>query len=150
MQHEQPARHKNAPSFGWSASLAGGLFAVGGGAFFGTLSNVLVWRRLVAQGLSSDQAYAALTKEYYLFFACLSIISMGVSVFVGGYLAARYGGGRPVVQGAVAGLTELIFVISMFLTPASQPTPSWFVAASLLIPIVVGAAGGALYGRKKA
>lgn len=142
-------QNKSAP-FGWGASLVGGLFAVGAGAFFGTVYNMLGMRTLMVLGLSVDQAQAWLVPSYSLYSLSLWVVSGVVPSTIGGYLAAKHGGGRPLVQGLAVGMVELLFIVTMRLAPGFQPGPVWYGAISILMPVAAGVIGGALYGSRKA
>jgi hypothetical protein len=131
------------PGFSWSAALLGGSVAIAGGAFFGTLVATLSVRLLMAQGSSADQAYATLASSGITPLTGLSVLLGFLSGVAGGYVAAKHGGNRRMLQAVVAGAYPILFTLVMYLSPSSQPGPTWYVVYTFVAPLLASVIGGA-------
>lgn len=129
--------------FSWSAALLGGSVAIAGGAFFGTLVATLSVRLLMARGNSAEQAYATLASSGITPLTSLSVLLGFLSGVAGGYVAAKYGGSRRMLQAVVAGACPILFTLVMYLSPSSQPGPPWYVAYTFVAPLLASVIGAA-------
>ena len=135
-------------SFGWGAALLGGAVAIAGAAFLGTLAANVRLRMSLAEGQSTEQAYAALAASSGPMDVLLSLATLALPCAAGGYLSAKRGRGHALVQAGVAGAVALLFVVVVYLNPSSQPGPQWFIGLSLVTPVFSSVLGGWLYVRK--
>jgi hypothetical protein len=144
---EQPPSNSNFPIH-WEGAVLGGSVAIAGGAFFGTLVAAISLRMTIAAGSSAEQAYSALATGTSWTSTILSALLTLAACFSGGYVAAKLAGSRPLVQAAAASLFPLLFTAVMYLNPASQPGPFWYIAYSVVSPVVASVVGGYVYAKQ--
>jgi hypothetical protein len=132
------------------ASILGGSVAIAGAAFFGTATSIVYVRLQMARGVSAQQAYATLASSWYNFdpLVSLSVFLTLLAAGYGGYIAASFGGSRAMLQAAVAGMLPVIFYLVMYLNPESKLGPTWYVAYSLVSPVVASLAGAFFRDRR--
>ena len=139
---------ESAVRFRWAPSVMGGMVAIGTAALLGTLvTNASLWLAL-ARGLTLQQAYAGFG---YTFSSPTEVISFAVvllSGFLGGYIAAAYGGTAQSWQALAAGLVATSFFVVMALGPSSSLPPTWYVALHLAGTVIASLAGGLLRGKR--
>jgi hypothetical protein len=134
--------------FTMSASVLGGAVAIAGGAFFGTLcANLSVWL-LMARGIPAEQAYTVLASSGFTALTSLSVLLAFLSGIWGGYVSAKYGGMRVILQAFVASLFPILFALVMYLGPSSQSGPPWYVAYTFIGPVVASLIGAAFRGTR--
>lgn len=124
------------------------MVAIGGAALFGTLvTNVSLWVS-IAKGLTLSQAYAQMGYDLTAPTELLSLATILLSGFWGGYVSALYGGGRHLAQAAVAGTVGASFFLVMNLSPSQSPTPGWYVPLCIAAVVFSSLAGGFAYERR--
>jgi nitrate/nitrite transporter NarK len=134
--------------FSWSAALLGGSVAIAGGAFFGTLISVVSVRLLMSRGSTAEQAYVTLASSGFTPLTSLSVLLALLSGVLGGYVAAKYGGERRMLQALVASACPILFTLVMYLSPSSQLGPAWYIVYTFVAPVVTSAIGAALCERR--
>lgn len=144
---EQPSSDSNV-RIRWEAAVLGGSVAIAGGAFFGTLIATISLRMTIADGMSAEQAYSALATGSSWATTILSALVTLAAGFGGGYVAAKLAGSRPLAQAAAASLFPLLFTAVMYLNPASEPAPSWYVLYSVVSAVVASLVGGYVYAKQ--
>ena len=128
--------------FSWGAATLGGCVAIAGSAFFGTLIASVSLRLSMAEGLSLEQANSALASGGVSVFTVLAPLLSLLAGVAGGYVAAKYGCAKALAQAAAASLFPLLFMAVMYVNPGSQSGPAWYVAYSLVSPVLASLAGG--------
>ena len=132
----------------WEAALLGGSVAIAGGSFFGTLVAAISLRMTIASGSSAEQAYSALAAGASWTTTILSAFLTLAACFGGGYVAAKFGGSRPLAQATAASLFSLLFMAVMHLNPSSQSGPFWYIIYSVVSPVVASLVGGYVYAKR--
>jgi hypothetical protein len=147
MATSQISAEFNSHITGVRAVLLGGLCAIGISCFCGSIL-AGIWLRLAMwNGASLHEAYAALMSSWGSPFSWLGLVPPAFATAIGGYIAAR-GGDKPVGYAVLSSFLYLSFVGSMYINPASQIAPFWYLLISLVIPVFSAALGGVLYARK--
>jgi hypothetical protein len=135
--------------FGWKSAFIGGTSAIGIGSITGTLSSNLILNYFLLKGYPLEQAYVQLNSTYYsaflLVLSGLFDISAGL---IGGYVSAKFGSGRHLLQGFAAGTIWLMFMFTMFLSPQSNFGSFGYMVASSAIPILSSTLGGYVYAKR--
>ncbi len=132
----------------WEAAVLGGSVAIAGGAVFGTLVAAISLRMTMASGLSAEQAYSEMAAAASWTTTILSAIFTLAACFGGGYVAAKFGGSRPLAQATAASLFPLLFMAVMYLNPSSQPGPFWYIIYTVVSPVVASLVGGYVYASR--